>query len=121
MRLTIPRSHRRYPDDRPTGFGPCRIRVSGQQRLRALQLAASLQIPSLRYRAGQQRSQKPTSAREDLTISVKQKAKTRSFSHSLPRPPQTPAAPFKRAYRKRRLEAFASSPRIREGGASDKS
>jgi hypothetical protein len=36
-----------------------------------------------------------------LTFPAKQKAKTASFSHSPTRPPQAPAAPFKRAYRKR--------------------
>jgi len=41
--------------------------------------------------------------RIDLRRPAKQKAKTLSFSHSIPRPPQAPAAPFKRAYRKCRL------------------
>jgi hypothetical protein len=52
---------------------------------------------------------------------AKQKAKIPSFSRSLPRPPQTPAAPFKRAYRKCRLGDRGCYIPIREGGTSDKS
>jgi hypothetical protein len=66
---------------------------------------SSLVLPCLR--ASPRRAGKPVnySIRRGgpLNSPAKHKAKISSLSHSFPRPPQAPAAPFKRAYRKCRL------------------
>src|ERR1035437_5404839 len=50
---------------------------------------------------------------------AKHKAKPRCFSHSIPRPPQTPTAPFKPTYRKCRRK-ISHLPLLLSRGTSDK-